>query len=977
VRKPVIPAILFCLIAFSVAAPAQDEQERRYTEIEGLIEDGLVPQAIERIEAFLRDFPAGSMREVLRFKLAELQFGRDDYEAAVPTLETFLTEHPASPRADEARFLLASGYRLTGRLAEAMRELTNLLRNRNLDERLRVACLERRADIALQQANPEEALKDLEDLVRRAPTPLRRLKLANVDYDLGRFKQAESEYARLREEGGLAAEEQRTVDLRLALVMYERDRFRQVVELLQPLRERYRDDSAIMMTLAWSLYRLNRFQEAYEIVAGMPADPASELTAKIREGRSLLMVHEHNAAVNFFEAMLADAAPAPALAPAYRALSDAYFAIGDVSGGIGALERMAPCLEDDSERFELWVEVGKLYEERANDRIGAVSAYRKALAVNPRGRESEEVLVGLLRDQMAISDLGGASETISSFLDDFPESRFLEEVLFISGNLLERVGEDERALEQYRRIAQYRGDSPFRAQAYEAGLELVKRLRRWEEVTAIGREYLQEFPQANRSADVHLAMAEAYYHQGQYRDGLDHYEQALTAETGELKVSSVLLNIGWGYYKLGNLKQAEENYLRVVDNYPGTAEVEEAFYWLGWIAQVGGNLERANDYFDRLLKSFPDSRYAEISLWQVANNLLRRDRTNDALTALNAIVDRYPDGQYAGSARIKLIETYVVLGNFRAALDRISVFVDNDPGRQVSPSAMLAKGDALAEAGNRKAALQTFRRLLERFPASEVADEATLNIGILQFQMGNYSEAVTELRKLAEYFPDSDKIAAAAYYLGQSLMRMRRYEDAIEQFRAALARRGGGSGAEILHYLIGVCYEQLGNGREAAAAYKSYLAGLSEGDAGEQLERRLEIARLFARNGFLDDAATQLRGIIAAAKDSDLIIQAQFALGAVLEQQGLLAEAAVEYLKVTYVHSSSPLAALSARFKAGQLFERLGQYQEAINVYEKIAENHKGTRFAEVAAMRIEALRKRMAEEENDQSDRTSHDKTP
>jgi len=977
-RKLSLSVLALLILLSSSAAWGQDEETRRYAEIEGLLADGLTGQAIDRIEDFLRDFPVSPSAEVLHYKLAELQYGGENFQGAVSTLQQFLAEHPASPRADEARFLLASGYRLTDRFADARRELDALLRKRDLDDRLRVACLERRADIALQLGEPQEALKDLEDLVHRAASPQRRLRLANVCYDLGRFRQAEGEYRRVREESGLSADEQRTADLRLALVYYQRNRFRQVVELLQPLSGRYRDDDAVMMTLAWALYRMERFQEAYAIVDGMPADEDSELAARIREGRSLLLVHEYTAAINFLETLLAEAKPSPALLAAHRALADAYFALGDISGGIAALERMAPSMEDDEERFNLWVEIGGLYDERADDKVGAVAAFRKALAISPRSRDSEEVAVKLLRTQLAISDLGGASETVSAFLDDFPDSRFLEEVLYISGRLLERVGEDSRALEQYRKIAQYRGDSPFRAKAYESGLELVRRLRRWEEVTAIGREYLQEFPQAGRSAGVHLILAEAYFQQEQYREGISHYESALTAQTGEVNVSEVSLKIAWGYYKLGNLQKASENYSRVVDNYPDSAEVEEALYWLGWIAQVGGNLESANRYFNDLLRRFSDSRYAEISYWQLSNNHLRRDETNEALSALNAIVDNFPDGQYATLARVKLIETYIKIGNFRAALDRIDIFVENDPGQQVSPSDMLSKGDSLAESGSRKAALQTFRRLLERFPASEVADEATLNIGILHYQMGNYNDAVTQLRKVAENFPDSDKVAAASYYLGQSLMRLRRYEDAIAQFNSALAKRGEGAGAEILHYLIGVCHEQLGQGPEAVAAYRLYLSMLGGRPAGEQLGRRLEIAALFARNGFLDEAADQLRGIIESTDEPDLIVQAQFALGGVLEKKGMLAEAAVEFLKVTYVHSSSPLAALSARFQAGRLFERLGQYQEAINVYEKIAENHKGTRFGEVAAMRIEALRKILAgESEGEGEDRTSDDKIP
>ncbi len=977
-RKHAVVLLLLALLLVAATLAAQDEEARRFAEIQGLIEDGLYQQAIGRIEGFLRDFAGSPNVEVLRYRLAELLFRSDRFSEAVGALEAFLREHPASPDADQARFLLASAYRLTERPVRARAEIDALLRRRRLDERLRIAALEKRSEIALELGELEDAQRDLEELVRREETPQRVLELANVYYNLGRLRQAEGTFRRIAADNSLSAADQRTVTLRLALTLYQRDRFREIVELLEPSRQRYRDDDSIMMTLAWALYRLRRYEEAYAVVEGRPLSPDSELAESIREGRSLVMVHEYGAAVAFFERLLSEALPAPALAPAHRALSDAYFALGDLEGGIGTLERMASVLDDDGERFDLWLEIGDAYDSMLGDSAAAVASYRLALAIDPGGEFADEVAAKIVRAQVAMGDVGGAVGSITRFLRDYPRSRFLDEIHFLAGTVYEQSGAHDAALEHYRRIAQERGDSPFRRRAYEAGLALVRGLRRWDEVIAIGSEYLREFPEAERLAGPHLDIALACYQTGDFRQGIDHYERALTAEGGEggeIGISRVLLEIGWGYYKLGDFERAAAYYSRVVERYPGEPEVEEALYWLGWLAQVDSDLAGANHFFRRLLERFPDSRYAELSLWQVANNHLRRDETGEAIAALGDLVDRYPDGQYTGPARSRLVEAHVAMGNYRSALQSIEAFVEADPTQRISPADMLARGNGLAQAANLEAALQTFRRLLERFPASEVADEATLNIGIIYYQTGDYHRAARELGKLEEFFPDSDRRAAAAYYLGLSLMQLRRYDEAIPQLQYCLDGRGDGEGAEVIYYMIGHAHQQAGRDEEAVEAYRQYLLRLP--DPSENLERRIEIAELFARAGHPQEAARQLEGIIEAARDPELIVSAQFALGAVCELMGELERAAVEYLRVTYVHSSSPTAALMARFRAGAVFERLGRLADAINVYRTVADNHAGTRFGEVAAIRIEVLSRLLAAREAEEGEGTSPQEQP
>lgn len=973
-KKSLLLLIPVFLICPALPAQAQDQETQKLAEIEGLINDGLYDEAIAKIKAFLSDFPTSLSADIMRYRLAELQFNTDKFGDAAETLEAFLVEHPASPRFDEARYLLASAYRLTDKLSEAVTELNTLLRQRQLDDRLRVAALERRAEIALQLGRPEEALKDLAEVARRAPSPQRNLRYGNVLFELGKFKDAERVYSRLHGEASLSAEDRRDVILRLALSRYQRRRYKQVVELLQPLQQQYQDDDAVLMTLAWALYQLERYSEAYAVVSGRPRDLEEELASAIREGKSLLLVHEYSASIALLERVVQNYKDNPGLAPAFRALSEAYFALGDDKMGVQKLEQMAGILTDDKERFQLWLEIGDLYDQRLKDKAGAISSYRKALAVNPRGDRSDEVAYKVAGAQVEVGDLAGAVDTISHFLNSFPNSQYLEQIVYLKGKLFERAGDYTRALEQYRTIAQFKGSSSHRRRAYEAGLELVMKLRRWDDAVNIGREYLQEFPEADSSAKVHLSLAQAYYQREQFKDGIKHFERALTAEEGEVNAGEILLKIGWGYYKLGEFSRAETYFTQITDEHSQEPEVEGALYWLGWMAQVENNLAKANLSFKQLLQRFPQSRYAEISLWQIAGNHLRMGETNEAIRRLNELVDQFPDGQYARPAGDKLVDTHIKVGNYRAALEKIDQFTEADPSQQITPAGMLAKGNALAEAGNLKAALKVFSRLLERFPASEVADEATLSIGIIQYRLGNHSAAVTELRKVQKFFPESENVAAAAYYQGRSLIYLRRYEDAISQFQLSLERGGEGQGTEIVHYLIGICHEQLGNESGAVDAYRKYLAKLT--DITDRLDGLVDIAILFARQGHLDEAARQLASVLDAAKDPVLIVRAQFALGEVYKRKGQLEQAAVEFLKVTYVHSSSPLAAITARFRAGEVFEQLGRYQDAINVYQKVSDNHKGTRFGEAAAIRIQMLRK-LIDAKDTPGDGTSESREP
>lgn len=957
--------LVFCgLVCGVMPVAAQEDGARRMAEIDGLIADGLFPQAIERCRTFLRDLPASPLVESVQFKLGSLLVRTDQFPEAERLFERYVVDFPASPDINEARFLLATASRLNGNFTRAKSELTLLLANRRIDDSLRIASLERRAEIHLQLGEQESAGKDLQELVDRARTPLRMYRLANVLYEMGDLRGAERWFRDIAASAELAVDERRTTLLRLSLCYYQRNAFRDVVELLQPVRDTYRGDDALMTTLAWSLFRLERPQEAWAVYSARPVVPEKKLAADIRSGRELLLVHEYTAAVSFFRALIDANQATPEIAPAWRGLADAWIALGDLPSAVEALRTMAAVAGTDQERFEIWIEVGDLLAERLHRDAEAIDAWRRALAIDPRGEKSDDVYARLIRALIDQGDVAGAGDAIIKFLNDFPASDRTAEILFRAGALYEGAGDYGRALEHYRRIAQAPGTSPYRQAAYESALELVSRLRRWDDVQAIGSDFLREFPTAPTVGRANMLIAEAHYQLARYAEGIASFERALTAGAADINAPATLLRIAWGYYKLGDFDRASVYYQSIISQHPDAPDVEEAMYWLGWLAQVGNDLAAASDYFTQLNARFPASRYAEISLFQLASNYQRAGDTPKVIEFLTRLITAWPDGQYSAAARRMLVDSHVAQGNYRAALETLTWFTEADPGRRISPANLLARGNSLAEAGNLDAALRQFLQLQELFPASDVADEASFNIATIHTRAGRAMKAIEELRRLREVFPQSDKIVPATWLLGQNLVNLRRYQEALPEFQFVLDSMQNQRGIGEVSYLIGYCHEQLGQIADALTAYRRWLANLE--NPADRLPRRLEIAVLFMRNGAPDEAVEQLLSIKSAARNDEMGMNAQYIIGEAFEIKGDKARAAEEYLRVTYAHLSAPAGALMARLKAGRLYEELGRMEEAIGVYQTIVRNHANTRFGELAAIRIEAIRKKTGAEPED-----------
>lgn len=87
-----------------------------------------------------------------------------------------------------------------------------------------------------------------------------------------------------------------------------------------------------------------------------------------------------------------------------------------------------------------------------------------------------------------------------------------------------------------------------------------------------------------------------------------------------------------------------------------------------------------------------------------------------------------------------------------------------------------------------------------------------------------------------------------------------------------------------------------------------------------------------------DLAREQYQSLMPVA-DVDNELACQFYLGEILEKEGRLKEAIIEYLKVRYIGKQSKLNwVITAIYNAGRCYEKLGKTENARMMYQEIVE---------------------------------------
>lgn len=93
---------------------------------------------------------------------------------------------------------------------------------------------------------------------------------------------------------------------------------------------------------------------------------------------------------------------------------------------------------------------------------------------------------------------------------------------------------------------------------------------------------------------------------------------------------------------------------------------------------------------------------------------------------------------------------------------------------------------------------------------------------LMSFQARQYDDAIAKLQGLLDAGVEDRYADNCQYWLGESQFAKRSYSRAISHFESVLSTRASEKKGDA-QYMVGRCYEQLGNAAQAREAYQSFV----------------------------------------------------------------------------------------------------------------------------------------------------------
>lgn len=409
------------------------------------------------------------------------------------------------------------------------------------------------------------------------------------------------------------------------------------------------------------------------------------------------------------------------------------------------------------------------------------------------------------------------------------------------------------------------------AQMYRAAAGLWRRQARW-----------------SQAADASQQLGEVHFIQGDYKEALRSYEEALglSRRAGDdLLILTQLNNVGYVHVYLGDIEKASLTFADVrarLDRLPGgpgvprkraEAQLENN---LGEVEYARGNLKNSLDLFGRAL-----------ALWEEIG-----DRQGAALARLNKVHSHLD----SGSVKDASAEIEQCLRLWREAGDPQKVALT-----------LSAQGNLQALVGDKYAALAFYHEARDMFRriGDRQGEAITSNgLGYVFEQLNLRDEAVdsfTLALELNRAIGNKDYEAVSAFYLGRSYRDSDDLPRALEYYEAsiALSRQIGKErmAAQALMDVAGIRTRQ-GKYDEASRLYRDSLRYFTEiSDLRRQAETHQGLGELHHARGETGEAAREYRlgiELFQRLRDPQGQAKSHYRLAKVLREEGRLPEALAE-----------------------------------------------------------------------------------
>jgi tetratricopeptide (TPR) repeat protein len=554
----------------------------------------------------------------------------------------------------------------------------------------------------------------------------------------------------------------------------------------------------------------------------------------------------------------------------------------------------------------------------------------------------------------AYYDQGQYDQAFDMFqqLAEMPENgRYLATALFMSGEAVYARKQYTEAIGYYQQLLEYIAGQ----QESQPGTILAEDLQLMQEAQfRIGMSFvnLEQYDQAIERLSAVLAdtqapvpyqdqvlywLAESYFHQGNYQQAIEMYQQLLTQFPESSSTLSAQYGLAWSYYELKNWLRAIDAFELLYQRDPAGEFGQEALFQIANSYLNAGNIAQAEAASQRLQQQFPDSNMVRRTQFQLAYSYYQQGEAQKGIQVLTGVLASLPQENMSAEERTLREDAHNLLGwfylqvqDFSSAQSQFEQVVNLSQDPKVQANALLKMGDALYNLGEYTLAQQAYLRIVNEFPESDSVPDARYNLLLSYLQQNDTARFVAESQTFLQAYPQHSHSAFVMYHLGDYAVTQQEYARAIELFQRLVATFPESELVDESAYGIGWCYFKLQQYPEAIEEFSRFLRTFPESELAP--DSRYGIATAFFKQQNYVEAISEYTAIIENFPDFPLTDRVFLNLGDAYIGTDQFDEA-VRVLEESKVRFPQQEYLMEVNVKFGYALARQGSCQEALPLF--------------------------------------------
>ncbi len=387
----------------------------------------------------------------------------------------------------------------------------------------------------------------------------------------------------------------------------------------------------------------------------------------------------------------------------------------------------------------------------------AIEKASKVLAYYPESKYVDDALFLLGMCFVRTGEYTKALRKFNELLANFPESEFADDARYWRSVCLYYGGKEELAVDSLNAIAR---EDPNRAEeaAFMLG-ELAYQKGEYIEAKTAFLDFLDKFPKSSFAPRAHMRLGQIGWHFEEYRDAAEHLEKIREGELSREDYYSVRTLLARCFIKLGRLDEAEEILNDLLADESFVSHWGDVELLVGDVAYARGDTARAGGIWRRLVEKYPKTATAAWAYFRLGEMYFDFGELVLAKEMFDAAAQEVPSGEVHELA----LQKSAIIGRLLAYRDQI----DNADslGTDVVATELELAEMYLLELGNPDSAISAYRFILEHYPDDSLAPKAAYSMGwVYANEKKDYDTADSVFAFLLSRYPESDYAVGAGRY---------------------------------------------------------------------------------------------------------------------------------------------------------------------------------------------------------------------